>query len=108
MRSFDYVVDQRHHHSSEMTLAFGTKAGYTPLQAADILAYEANKLMRGIDAGRPKRKAWLALDPEERAPEKKALTVKRYGQKNLPNLIARLKTVEEEVRIFGRPVTFLD
>ena len=61
MRSFDYVLVQRRQHSSEMTLAFGSKTGYTPLQAADILAYEGNKLMRGTDAGRPKRKAWLAL-----------------------------------------------
>jgi hypothetical protein len=99
-KSFDFVANQRKRHRGEMTLTFGGKQDYVPLQAADILAYEGSKLMQCLDAGRPKRKAIIALDPEE-----KRLVIKRYGMKNIGFLIDRLKTVEEEVRVFGHPIT---
>jgi hypothetical protein len=32
------------------SLTFGSKAAYTPLQAADVLAYEGNKRLRMLPA----------------------------------------------------------
>ncbi|MGH6925499.1 MAG: DUF3800 domain-containing protein [Propylenella sp.] len=44
-----------------MSISFGSKQSYTPLQAADILAYEANKRFRN-PKGR-ERRAWQAINP---------------------------------------------
>jgi hypothetical protein len=49
----------------EMTLAFGAKKAYVPLQAADILAYEAYKTLQNVNA--PGRKPFMALNPTRRA-----------------------------------------
>lgn len=97
MKSFEWVAAHRRSHSSQMTLTFGTKEAYTPLQAADVLAYEGNKRLR--DISRPKRRAWQALD--------KGLSVYRYGADNIPWLVERLLDVEKEVKTFGKPVEFL-
>jgi hypothetical protein len=42
---------------------FATKNTATPLQAADILAYEGNKRLRNINNPN-ERRAWRALNPE--------------------------------------------
>lgn len=44
-----------------MSLTFGSKDDYTPLQVADILAYEGNKRIRNPDT--PDRRAWKAINP---------------------------------------------
>jgi len=46
-----------------MTMAFGTKADYPPLQAADVLAYEGGKFLKNPVT---LRRAWTALDPNKR------------------------------------------
>jgi hypothetical protein len=97
--AFEWVRQHRKSHSAKMALAFGSKQQYVPLQAADILAYEGNKRLRGVDEKRPKRKALWAIDPDE-----DRLIIKRYSRKNIPWLIERLKIAQEEIRIFGQPV----
>lgn len=59
LSAFNYVRD-RHPHR-QMTMTFADKKTYPPLQAADILAYEANRHLRDLNA-KP-RKAWEALNP---------------------------------------------
>src|SRR5262245_56828199 len=86
-----------------MSLVFGSKHRYVPLQAADILAYEASKRMRGIDAGRPPRRAWTAIDPD---PNRRILTVGRFGSDNMPWLFNRLRLAQEEINTFGHPISF--
>lgn len=44
-----------------MSLTFGSKAQFVPLQAADILAYECNRRLR--DLSRPTRRALDAINP---------------------------------------------
>jgi Protein of unknown function (DUF3800) len=44
-----------------MSLFFGSKGDFVPLQAADILAYEGNKRLR--NPGTPDRRAWKAINP---------------------------------------------
>lgn len=58
---FDFVkrFDNR---GRKMTLAFGSKEDYVPLQAADVLAYEGNKRFRNPTG--PKRRAWTAINPK--------------------------------------------
>lgn len=45
-----------------LSLTFGSKAEFVPLQAADILAYECNKRLR--DLSRPTRRALDAINPD--------------------------------------------
>ena len=47
-----------------ISLKFGGKHDYVPLQAADILAYEANHVIR--DPAAKRRKSWTALSPNGR------------------------------------------
>ena len=101
--AFDWIIRHRRRHSSEMTLTFGTKEQYVPLQAADILAYEGNKRMQGIDAGRRPRRSWTALDPAECI-----LIVGRFGRDNMPWLIDRLKLARDEIKTYGAPLSSLE
>ncbi len=48
-----------------ISLTFGGKNDYVPLQAADAVAYEGNKRLRNPDA--PNRRAWTALNPKGEA-----------------------------------------
>jgi hypothetical protein len=96
LASFDWVVKNRKKHTGGMTLAFGSKEDYVPLQAADVLAYEGSKRMQGVDAGRAPRRAWTALDPEQ-----SRLTVKRYGKANMHLLVERLELSAEQIKMFG-------
>lgn len=57
--AFDYLAERDP--DRKMTLTFGTKAAYPPLQAADVLAYETNRRLRDLNA--PDRKSWKAINP---------------------------------------------
>lgn len=59
--AFDYLKQRRQDFSSPMTLAFAPKE-LVPLQAADVLAYEANKRIR--KQSRPLRRSLQAIDPD--------------------------------------------
>ena len=48
--------------SHSMTLSFVGKSDHIPLQAADVLAYESNKIMRNISKA-TLRRSWLAINP---------------------------------------------
>jgi hypothetical protein len=67
------------------TLTFGSKQQYTPLQAADIIAFEGNKRLRG-PLGRPPRRSWIAIDPPS-GPVR--ATIRYYNKDNMPELVAR-------------------
>ena len=67
-----------------MTMAFGTKADYPPLQAADVLAYEGGKFLKNDPKSKPRR-AWTALDPDNTR-----LIVRRYAKESMPKLIRLL------------------
>ena len=87
--SFDYIRDTRPTLIDKLSLSFGTKSQYVPLQAADVLAYEGNKRIRNIH-GKPRR-SWLALQPE------KYIRLGHYGEHNMAVLIASLTRLRKEL-----------
>lgn len=58
LHAFDYT--KRHFPRLQMTLGFGSKEEYVPLQAADLLAYEGYKFLEG---GSVERKPMTVLEP---------------------------------------------
>lgn len=83
LKAFDYVKEFLNPRQIPMTMGFGSKADFPPLQAADVLAYEGGKFLRN-PFGTPRR-AWSALDPD-----KTRLIVRRYAKDNMHELISRL------------------
>ena len=81
-RSFDWIQENANPNRVPMSLFFGGKKEHMPLQAADILAYEANKRFR--DPDRPERKAWEALDPKNR------IVTVHFGKKNMDTFVQHL------------------
>jgi hypothetical protein len=67
-----------------LSLTFGTKEQFVPLQAADILAYEANKRLRKPKS-EPNRRAFAALKIEGRG------RLRYYDKENLPELIRLMR-----------------
>lgn len=95
IKAFDWVRQNRKIHRRDISLTFGTKQDYIPLQAADILAYEANKRLRDPDK-RPLRRAWIALDPDE-----SRIKLVHYGKKNMTQLIHGLSEMRDELLASG-------
>jgi hypothetical protein len=62
-QAFEYLKKHHNPNGQILSLAFGDKQDYVPLQAADILAYEGNKRLRRFDS--LDRRAWTAINPEE-------------------------------------------
>lgn len=86
MESFRYMEKHANPGRVEMSMMFGSKATYPPLQAADILAYEGNRRMR--DPSRPERRPWKVLNPDKR------ILAAHYGRDNVANLIANLRRIK--------------
>jgi len=75
-----------------VALAFAGKDEYVPLQAADVLAYEANHMIR--DPKKEKRKPWRAIDPNPNSP---IITVMHYGEENMGLLISKLSGIRQRL-----------
>lgn len=86
--AFAYVKAQRNLSTRPISLTFGGKNDYVPLQAADVLAYEANHLLR--DPSKPTRLPWEALNPGSADPKKNRVLLLQYGGNNIGDLIAKL------------------
>jgi Protein of unknown function (DUF3800) len=93
-KTFDYVNEFHNPKGISISLAFGTKSGNTPLQAADVLAYEGGKFLR--DTADNARRAWKALDPDDTR-----IITHRYGKENIPGLISELKAFREKFPASG-------
>jgi hypothetical protein len=90
LRAFEYVKEFLNPRRIPMTMAFGNKEDYPPLQAADVLAYEGGKFLRN-PLGTPRR-AWTALDPD-----KTRMIMRRYAKGNMHELISRLTHLREKL-----------
>jgi hypothetical protein len=86
--SFRWVKENMNPHGIIMSLTFGSKEEYTPLQAADVLAYEGNKRLRDVD--KPERRAFLALNPNNHR-----LLVQFYSKRSMPGLIEILTRIRD-------------
>jgi len=85
-----FAALQKSHKARDRTsLTFGSKAEYVPLQAADIIAFEGNKRLRG-PLGRKPRKAWTALD---NANGEARVRIKYLNRENIDWVIQRLEDV---------------
>jgi hypothetical protein len=81
---------QRDHKATHRTsLTFGTKQQFTPLQAADVLAFEGNKRLRG-PLERTPRRAWIALD---NANGEARCSIKYFNRENLEWMVERLENI---------------
>jgi hypothetical protein len=93
-KAFEYVKTYLNPRAIPMTLAFGSKEDYPPLQAADILAYEGGKFLKN-KTGKPRR-AWTALDPD-----KTRIMPHRYDKENMPKLIQLLTDFRQKLLASG-------
>ena len=82
--AFKFIKEQRTKHKSIMSLTFGTKDDYVPLQAADVLAYEGNKKLRNPYGY--ERRAFSVLNPSNGR-----MHVSFYGERTMPKLISYLQ-----------------
>jgi hypothetical protein len=94
IRAFEYVKQFLNPRSIPMTIAFGTKADYPPLQAADVLAYEGGKFVKN-PAGKLRR-AWTALDPN-----RTRIIARSYSKDNTHKLVSSLTTLRERFLAAG-------
>jgi hypothetical protein len=92
LKAFDLVKRRRKHHIGPMTIAFCEKDEFVPLQAADVLAYEANKRLR--DPSKPQRRSIAALGDN--------ITVEGFAKPNIHKIISGLKVFAERRREGGR------
>jgi hypothetical protein len=83
LKAFEYVSTYLNPRKIPMTIGFGTKEQYPPLQAADVLVYEGGKFLKNYP-GTPRR-AWTALDPD-----KSRIIARRYGRESIGELIRLL------------------
>jgi hypothetical protein len=91
-RTFDYVVQNHNPKGIRVSLAFGTKGGNPPLQAADVLAYEGGKYLK--EPGRKPRRAWTALDPDNTR-----IISYCYRKENMSELIEELSAFPENLPV---------
>ena len=87
LNAFNWVAARGNPQGSIVGIQFGTKESHTPLQAADILAFEGNKRVR--DPGRPERRPWTALSRDD------GIFAAHYGADNMGELIQRLEMVRD-------------
>lgn len=100
LKGFEWVKAMRKRHVGSMTLTFAEKSKFVPLQAADVLAYEANKRLR--DPRKPQRRSIAAMDPTG-----ERITVEGFAKHNMDALVAKLKLMADEIEVFGHPNRFL-
>lgn len=83
--AFEWIKKNTVRGDNLISLSFGKKKDYPPLQAADILAYEANKRLRNISA--PARRPWDALRANTFAAT--------YVENNMDYLVKTLEKLKE-------------
>jgi hypothetical protein len=81
LNAFDWIDKHRRKSRQSISFAFGSKADYVPLQAADTLAYETNHRLR--DPAKEPRKSWVAMGAMK-------VHLQHYGTGNMGKLIATL------------------
>ena len=84
--AFAWLKQYNNPHGVLTSLTFGDKKTYIPLQAADILAYEAGK--RVVNSSGKDRRSFTAITPRGKRP-----VIKYYDKENMPKLIEKLERV---------------
>jgi hypothetical protein len=86
LEAFGQIKKWGNPQGSLISLQFGEKAKFAPLQAADILAYEGNKRFR--DPNKDERRPWKALTLND------GVRAFHYGRENMDVLLSRLEKVQ--------------
>jgi len=96
-KAFEYIQKFLNPRGIPMTLGFGTKEQYVPLQAADVLAYEGAKHLKNPKGatGTPRR-SWTALDPDSTR-----IVPLRYAKDNMGELIRLLTNFRAKLLASG-------
>ncbi len=94
LKAFDYIQKYLNPRGIPMTMGFGSKADYPPLQAADVLAYEGGKFLKNPTG--KLRRAWTALDSD-----KTRIIARRYAKDNMSELIRLTKAFREKLLAQG-------
>lgn len=87
MGAFDWIKNNKDLTANLVSLTFAEKTKFAPLQAADILAYEAGKRFNNQNG--PERRALTALNPD-----KQNLIMKRYDSTNMHVLFDLLEKIK--------------
>lgn len=90
LKAFDYVKKYLNPRNIPITMGFGSKADYPPLQSADVLAYEGGKFLKNPTG--TLRRAFTALDPD-----KSWIIARRYGKDNMDKLISLLTNFRQRL-----------
>jgi Protein of unknown function (DUF3800) len=88
LQSFRWVPANRDSHTAPMSLRFGSKADFVPLQVADVLAYETNKRFR--DRSRKPRRSWVAMGGGSGGIQPARVITRSYEASNMHTLISVL------------------
>jgi hypothetical protein len=80
--AFKFIEEHRPN-KQPIALSFVSASDAVELQAADVLAYEANHVLRSPKGKR--RPSWQAMDPKE-----DIITLKHYGEANMQTLVSTL------------------
>lgn len=92
--AFNFVKKTRDRHYGPMSLTFGGKSDYVPLQAADVLAYESNKRVRNPKA--PWRRSFKAINPDgERC------DVLYVAPEKLKNIVPQILVAQDKAGLIG-------
>ena len=90
-----FLFVQRRFPDMSLSITFGGKHDYVPLQCADVLAFEGNRRLRNTDA--PTRKPLEIIDPSARR-----IGFIDYDERNMPEFISNLCNVYDYIRQHGR------
>jgi hypothetical protein len=86
IEAFDWIKKTNRDGGCLLSLTFAGKKEFVPLQAADILAFEAARRVKNL-SGKPRR-SWTALNPPN------AQTIcKFYNKGNLASLVGNLEEI---------------
>lgn len=85
LSAFNYIQSGLKNYGFNISITFADKT-LAPLQAADILAYEGNHMLR--EPYKDPRKPWLAIDPKLNRTD-----VSHYGERNMHELIKTLDQI---------------
>jgi len=88
LSSFALIKRRRQYHVGQMTFTFVEKNAHVPLQAADVLTYEANKRLR--DPYKPQRRSIAALGDR--------ISVEGFAKPNMKAFVSGLRRFAEKRR----------
>lgn len=85
--TFNFVQQYSNPRNREISLSFSSKS-LEPLQAADVLAYEANHALRNPEA--QTRLPWLAMDPKQNK-----IDLGFFGKNNMHIIVENLEAIKK-------------